>query len=575
MKPFLATAVLAWSCLAAGCRATPPGEAEAIDTFMRRTVPFGFSGSLLVARRGHVNLADGYGLADRERGIAYSRAVVFPIGSLTKQFTAAAILKLEMQGRLEVGDLIGRHLPGVPADKAAITIHQLLTHTSGLASDFGEGDDQTVTRDALLHAALSSVLQAEPGAKFSYSNAGYGLLAAIIEIRGGRSYAEFVRDELFLPAGMERTGDPGLDADPALLPHGYEGSRDLGTVLDRMRSSPGPHWNLVGNGGLLSTLDDLQRWDRALVGTDVLSEPAKRKLFAPHVATGEGEVHYGYGWYVSKTVWSTRLIWHTGGDGVFFAGIRRYVDDDVTIVHSSNVASLWSEYPVRGIEGILFGRPFELPPRVIAMPPGARRFEGTFRLAAEGGLTLALHGDELRVTPIGQEAYGLLAGAEEADEASLARHQELTAALLAARDRGDFSPLARAMADGSDAAGLAQGWRQYLRDEQPTRGDYRTFSVIGSRPAGSWTVTQVRLIFARSELLLDYLWDGDRLVAVQFSSHPGYVPFRPTGEGTFASYDIVSGKSATLALTGDELTIASLGRSRAATRNPAAVDGAP
>jgi CubicO group peptidase (beta-lactamase class C family) len=544
----------------------PLDPAQAIDAYMNRTVPFGFSGSLLVARHGNVLLARGYGLADRDRGIRYSRATVFPIGSLTKQFTAAAILKLETRGLLKATDPITKYLPGVPADKAAITIHELLTHTSGLESDAGQ-DYDTVTRDQFLGEALSQPLRSGPGRNFSYSNAGYGLLAAIVEIIAGQPYQRYLSDSLFSPAGMTSTGDADGHWNTALLAHGYEDRRDVGNAVDLAHAQPGPHWNLLGSGGILSTLDDLYRWDRALSDARVLSKNAEREMFSPYVVETPGrDVHYAYGWYVSTTPWRTRLIAHTGGDGVFFAGIRRYVDDDVTIIHSSNVASVWSEYPVRTVEDILFGRPYELPPEVVAMPANPGRFAGTFCLPSGDPIIVEPAGPELRATPAGQEAFEALAGTPARDDSSMTAYQRRTTALLDQRDHGDFAPLAAAMMDSSNAATLSAGWEEYKRSRRPTSGDYRGFSVLGSRPAHAWTITYVRLHFERGSELFEYLWNGDKLAGVQFSSYPGYFSFLPTGEMTFASYDIRSGKSVSLSFTGAAMTITSPDRTLRAVR---------
>src|SRR5262245_4183270 len=568
-SPFLG---LLAGCGAVGAAAQEVGRelarvdlAKAIDDFMSRTVTFGFSGSILVAKQGRIILAKGYGRADRACGVPYTERAVFSIGSITKQFTAAAILRLEMDGRLDVHDSIARHLPAVPPDKSAITLHHLLTHTSGLESDFGQGDHETVTRDEFVRRVLESKLQSEPGSAFAYSNAGYGVLAAIIEIVSGEPYESFIKEHLFLPAGMTSTGhaDPGWERE--LLPHGYESGQDQGTALEQAGTSSGPFWNLIGNGGLQSTLGDLYRWDRALLGTRVLSEDARAAYFTPYASAGSGE-RYAYGWYVSETPWHTRLIAHTGGDGIFFAGLRRYVDDDVTIIHSSNVASLLSEYHVRSVESIVFSRPCEMPPPVVAMPAAPHRFEGRFRLPSGGEASVAVEGDELHVTPNGQDAFAALAGVASADGASLARHQEKTEAALRERDRGNFAPLADVAADGSTASDLANGWERYRREQAPARGDYLGFVVLGSRPAGTWTLTHVRLRFTRGDLLLDYLWNGGKLLGVQHSLYPGYCTFLPTGEQSFASYDITSGKSVALACAPGSMSISSRGQTLSATR---------
>src|SRR5262249_27224274 len=131
---------------------------------------------------------------------------LFSIGSITKQFTAAAILKLQMQGKLSVRDPIAKYLPNVPQDKSAITLHHLLTHSAGLESGFGPGDFEAVTRDEIIKRALASKLRSAPGKQYHYSNAGYSLLGAIVEIVSGGGYEAFLHEHLFKPAGMAQTG---------------------------------------------------------------------------------------------------------------------------------------------------------------------------------------------------------------------------------------------------------------------------------------------------------------------------------------------------------------------------------
>src|SRR5215510_5679349 len=139
-----------------------------LDEMLTRYTPYGFSGAALVAKNGEVALRKAYGLANRSSGVANTLDTVFEIGSLTKTFTATAILQLEMQGRLGVNDSIGKHLDGVPSDKATITIYHLLSHTSGLTRDMGSPEiPPNVSRDELIRLALSAPLQFAPGQKYS------------------------------------------------------------------------------------------------------------------------------------------------------------------------------------------------------------------------------------------------------------------------------------------------------------------------------------------------------------------------------------------------------------------------
>src|SRR5262249_25703156 len=146
---------------------------------------------------------------------------VFSIGSITKQFTAAAILQLEMQGKLNVQDSISKYLPNVPKDKEAITLHHLLTHSAGLESDFGATDYEPVTREPYIRRALAAKLRSVPGQRYHYANSGYSLLAAIVEIVSGQDYEAYLQENLFKPAGMTKTGYRLPQCKPEEFAQGY------------------------------------------------------------------------------------------------------------------------------------------------------------------------------------------------------------------------------------------------------------------------------------------------------------------------------------------------------------------
>src|SRR5262245_1884520 len=223
---------------------------EELDQLMTRLETYGFSGSLLVARNGKVLLEKGYGWADREHGVPFTAETVFDIGSITKQLTGAAILALEMEGKLKVTDPISKYFPDVPADKAGITLHHLLTHSAGLEDVFG-GDFEEMPRDRLVKTALASKLLWPPGTRYRYSNAGFSLLAAVVEIVSGQPYETFLQERLFKPAGLTKTGYRAPKWPSASLAHGYSPEGDWGTPLDHAWAPDGPWWNLRGNGGIL------------------------------------------------------------------------------------------------------------------------------------------------------------------------------------------------------------------------------------------------------------------------------------------------------------------------------------
>lgn len=308
-----------------------------LDGHMRQLTEKGFSGVLLVAKDGQIVLDKGYGLANKENKMPYTAETVFTVGSITKQFTGAAILKLEMQGKLLTSDKITKYFKDVPPDKADITLHQLLTHSAGFIHAVGD-DYEKLTRDALIKRALASKLKYVPGAKHEYSNVGYSLLGAIIEIVTGESYERFLRDNLFKPAGMTKTGYviPKWKGDRLAVGYREDGSR-WGTPLDHAWDKDGPYWNLRANGGILSTTQDLYKWHLALEGEKILSKEAKQKYFAPHIAEQpEAVSFYGYGWVNEKTPRGTTLIWHDGGNGFFYADFRRFIEDKVVYIVATN-----------------------------------------------------------------------------------------------------------------------------------------------------------------------------------------------------------------------------------------------
>lgn len=330
--------------LAAGCAPESDAQREAdrqlaagIDAYMQSRADAGFSGGVLVARGGTVLIEAGYGMADRGAAVPFTEQTVFTVGSLTKQFTGAAILKLEMMGRLNVEDSIAEYFEGVPVDKSGIAIHHLLTHSAGFPDALGF-DFDAISRDDYVEQALAADLLFEPGTSYRYSNVGYSLLAAIIEAVAGTTYAQFVRRQLFEPAGMTSTGYDLSRFESARLAHGYRGDTDWGTFADKTWDADGPYWHLRGNGAIHSTLGDMYRWHLALGGSTILSDAAKEKYFAPHVQEGPGASSwYGYGWVTEETE-RGRLIWHDGGNPHFSTEVRRYVDADVFIIVTANTS---------------------------------------------------------------------------------------------------------------------------------------------------------------------------------------------------------------------------------------------
>jgi CubicO group peptidase (beta-lactamase class C family) len=320
-----------------GAVVNPPGKR--IDSYFQALEQGGFSGTVLVARKGKLLLHKGYGLADREDKTPCTTETVFDIGSITKQFTAAAILKLEMAGKLRVEDPLSKYLEGVPEDKASITLHHLLTHTSGLDHEYGE-DDAYAPRDLAVRLFLHMPLITPPGAKYRYSNAGFSLLAAVVEKVSGKPYETYLREVFFGPLGMAKTG--------YILPHwnvlevsrNYSEKKDNGWTFNRNWGPDGPYWHLFGNGGILTTTGDLYKWEEALLSDRALSPEARRKLWTPHAPDNSGS-SYGYGWRVGKTGYGSAYSGHGGGSSWGVACVYyRFPDEGLLVLVLSNQAAL-------------------------------------------------------------------------------------------------------------------------------------------------------------------------------------------------------------------------------------------
>jgi CubicO group peptidase (beta-lactamase class C family) len=329
-------------------RAGAGGTAASIEQFLDRILPAGASGTLVAARDGKRVYCEGFGTADRRARIPAGCDTVYDIMSMTKQFTAAAILKLQMMGKLRVTDPIGKYIGPVPADKREITVHQLLAQTSGLTDSLG-GDYERLSRRGMVAGALESKLQSPPGAEYHYSNLGYSLLAAIIEKASGMGYETFLAQRLFAPAGMTQTG--------YVLPHWKRGrvaveydprGRAHGRPFDHPWTKHGPYWNLRGNGGMLSTARDMFRWHRALRGAKVLDQRSKRELFKPRVLEEPGgDSYYGFGWVIEETDLGA-VAWHNGGDGLSYGELARVLHEGVMVFWVTNrykdKAAGWSFY---------------------------------------------------------------------------------------------------------------------------------------------------------------------------------------------------------------------------------------
>jgi CubicO group peptidase (beta-lactamase class C family) len=325
--------------ISASCKQTKTNNATKtkVDNYLSELEKLGFNGSVLVSINEELTTSKGYGFSNIEKQIANSPATIFDIGSVTKQFTATAILKLEMQSKLSTEDKLSKFFNNVPRDKENITIHDLLRHQSGLISNVG-GDYDKVSEEDFLNKVFSSKLQFGVGEAFSYSNVGYSLLAMIIEKVSSQDYETYLYKELWKPAKMEMTGYSRPLFDTSLIAIGYYSNDSIwGKPTEKEWNNASPYWHLKGNGGILSTTEDLYNWDVALRSDLILSKEAKQKLYHPKLRDDESENSiYGYGWDVSQTDRMTTQVWHNGSNRIFYADFLRYIDENITLIMLTN-----------------------------------------------------------------------------------------------------------------------------------------------------------------------------------------------------------------------------------------------
>lgn len=289
----------------------------------------GFEGVVRVDLRGRPLLRTGVGWADPTRQTPYTAETLVEMGSIGKSFTALAVLKLQDQGRLGLDDKIGKFIPKVPADKAAITIRQLLNHTAG----FGPGrNDARLDRAAFERAALDGPLLFSPGQGYAYSNVGFGLAADIVERASGRTYEDFLIAQVLEPVGATHTGY-GRVYDDARTERGDDGQ----TVIATVWGAGGPYWNVLGGGGLLTTVDDMAVVRRAFLEGRVVSPAAVAQATQNGVDEGPGRPErYGLGVGLADHPLYGRLVQHNGGNPWFTSDFRQLLDHDVFIFVSGN-----------------------------------------------------------------------------------------------------------------------------------------------------------------------------------------------------------------------------------------------
>ena len=314
-------------------------RARLIDAmFAEFAAPTSPGASVVVARGDSILLARGYGLADVEHGVAITPATSFRLASVTKQFTAAAVLSLVEDGRLALDDRLGDVLDDVPTYARDVSVRQLLAHTSGVP-DYepfvGSADGpQVKDRDVLALLRRATKLYFEPGTSWRYSNSGYALLALIVERRSGETFARYLRHRIFDRAGLATAvaHEDGVDT-VANRAFGYSRRGGTWARTDQSRTSA-----VLGDGGIYASAAELAQWSAALGRNAVLSASTFTVATTPVLLASGTPTHYGFGWFLDEFQ-DHRRQRHEGDSIGFRTAIQRYPDDRLTVVVLVNRAA--------------------------------------------------------------------------------------------------------------------------------------------------------------------------------------------------------------------------------------------
>jgi CubicO group peptidase (beta-lactamase class C family) len=405
--------------LSASGPAAKDGRATALAAFAEAELAKSFpadgpGAAVLIRWGGETVLREGYGMADLDLGVAIAPEHVFSIGSVTKQFTAVAILKLAEAGKLALDDTVGELLTGYAGPAAPVTVEQLLRHTGGVPSytDFPEWLPrwrEDMTLDVLIGLFRDKPLEFPPGTSWNYSNSGYVLLGAIVEKASGKSYEEYVEQELLAPLGLTNTR---YGHQEEIVRGRVEGYHKGGSGLENAPylSYTQPH----AAGSLLSTVDDLARWSDAVEGGKVISQASFARMFTPATISGGDQngvsTRYGFGMGVGE-IDGRALHQHGGGIHGFVSTLLRVPDADLVIAILSNSPEADPSALALKIAGKALGGGAAKPPAIALTAEKLDEYVGVYAVpeSAQDRRVFTREGDVLRLQRTGGSLFPMRA----------------------------------------------------------------------------------------------------------------------------------------------------------------------
>jgi len=380
-----------------------------IDKYLNAHVKnLDFSGSVLITREGKILFSKSYGLADYENNVPNRLNTKFRLGSLTKPFTALAVLILQEKKKLNIEDHIIKFIPEYP-NGDEIKIHHLLTHSSGIPNYTAFNQYKMLMKHRktpfeLIEIFKDQELVFKPGTKFEYSNSGYVVLGIIIEKNSGKPYEDYLTESIFDPLEMR---DTGFDHHFSIIKDRARGFIKAGDTFENAEYIHPS--NAYSAGGLYSTVNDLLKFVKAIEENKLVSEETWNNIFESFCPTGYGSF-YGYGWFIDE-VYGKKRINHPGGIQGFSSHLSMMPEEKINIILLCNLEFAPLEVISRGITGILFDKQIRIPftqETSTIKVEDLKEYTGLFKISEDLLIKVFVEGNRLFIEPSGQPVFQIL-----------------------------------------------------------------------------------------------------------------------------------------------------------------------
>lgn len=545
---------------------------ETTDAYLQNCEAFGFSGTVVVQKKGKLLLRKGYGIARADLDLRNTPETLYDIASASKQVTAAAILLLEANGELSTGDSIAKYLPDVPKQHQEVTIYHLLTHTSGFPRNGSAGGGPDL--EAAMRSYFKSKRTGKSGKKFEYYNGGYAMLAGIVEQVTGETFETWVTENLFKPAGLRNTDfiETALVEEDLLAR-----SHDTGKLTTDYIQG----WGYRGMGGVLTSVSDLTLWCNALFAGKVIPPKALKKMLKPY------RDDYACGWYSSKTSKKRHVISHGGTSPGFQSYIRYFDKDEVLILVLTNREG-WHWQTAWGLAAIVLGEDAKasLPPGVVTISNqqldafcGTWEADGERLIVERSGVGLKVGGVGrtvlacLATSPPGRSSNKSSQRSSKREQAQLAASEERAMAIVAELREGSCELLSQDMMPH-----IPKSWPSMVLNNLWPKfierwGDIRSQQCLGAFKDAKTGRTRVwiRLEMEQASRSIEVAFLNDQLNIFDLKArdYPVEAHFAPVAKGKMVGFDFAEtpprelrlkgkGKSQTLELktrAGSKLTL--------------------